>query len=1259
MRKFLVAAVALAPLCFAVSQNQAAAQVTISSGGSTPLATATANNGAADDIDLTGSVSLSSAASGVTPTTGVPTTVGVTINSNNGLTNAGSITLNGVNLTTSASVYATQGTFISNTGAITNSENYTASGTGNGDGLVGAPFANPANTGYISNSLYQRFGILVVGTGLSGALSNTGTISVQGNDSFGIAVEAPVLGGVNTYGTISITGDNDIGLYTSSAGIVSGGSLANANATTTTQPGGIAIVGSVTATGQNSSAVSINGAVTGAITVYSSITATGYSTTTRSTGNNELYKVETAPTDTQQSAAAMIVGASVSQGIFIGAPPVNTTSSTAATVDQDGDGFSDVSEGTGAINVYGSAPALLIGSTSNPIVIGDFSANGNANTEGSSYGPNPNNYGLIVRGSINAAGVYDGVTATALQVGGSITTTNYLGATSTGTSQTVNFTDASGGGGIRVVGSINANTYDANSTAVSIGAGAIVPTILNQDFIDSTVSHSTLALYTPVLPFFSTTPEPTSTAYGILIGSGAKVGTINNVGTISAAATGDNASAIAIQDLSGSVTQVINQGIIEAQIAAGVTGDKTTGSTVALDLSANTTGVNLIQSVNADPISIYVSTTTSASGTTTTTAATTGTVLGSTVTKTTTTTSTITTTVTTTAAGVTTTAASTTPSTPEIIGNVLLGTGANNVQLLGGTMTGALDLGGGATTISQPAAFNISGAGYEGALTYEGKALALSVNGANIVESAGAVTTTSGSVTTSTTSTVTVPTPGLLVDTSTSALALSSLNVGTSGVSTGTIYFAINPAAAAGTPEATVLNVSGVATIGKGAQFGIDLLSAVPTSQTYTVIAANSLVLDGTPSNAALLADVPYLVNGAISTNPTAGTISVTVVDKTAQQLGLNQGQTQAFNAVLAALPNDAGIQSALLSTYTKSAFLGVYNQLLPDYSGGVFQLAAAGSDAITRATSRSNDIENPAGTRGAWAEEFAFGVDRAALGATGYRGDGFGFVGGLETGGAGFGAFGVTGAFLTGTLTDPHSPGDGQQSVSEGELGTYWQGQFGGFKIDARVAGGFARFSDQREIYQTDSTGAITLDRQANGASNGWTATGHFGAAYQWDIGKWFLRPAVRGDYFQLYEGGFTEHGGASTTQTTTNSSGATVDSDGFDLQLASRSGNQATGAASLTIGRTIGTTFVWRPQLEVGYRDAFSGTAGDTTARFLQGGTPFTLTPVQITGGGPTVRLGAKADTDFYELDFEAGAEERNSFYEADIRFNIRVLF
>jgi hypothetical protein len=788
------------------------------------------------------------------------------------------------------------------------------------------------------------------------------------------------------------------------------------------------------------------------------------------------------------------------------------------------------------------------------------------------------------------------VSATAVQVGGQGGTVNLSG-------------------GIRAVGSINASSYDANATAVSIGAGATLNEIRNEDFIDSTVSHSTIALTTPlVFPFNATTSDPSEpvvAAYGIQIGAGATVNKLTNIGTLSAYATGDHASAIAVQDNSGSLSYVFNEGVISAQIAAGVTGDQTYGATTALDLSHNTTGVTLLQQANANPISVDVSVTTSSSGTTTTTASTTGTVTGSTVdTKTTTTSSTVTTTVTTTSAGVTTTTVSTTPTVPEIIGDVLLGTGANNVQLLGGSITGALDLGG-AGSGSQQAQFTIdNGATYEGALTYEGSHLALNVNN------------------------------GTLINTSATTLKLNSLNVGSSGV----VYFAIDPAHSAN----TLFQVSGAVTLASGAGFGVDLLTVVPTTQTYTIVAATPGAISSSVSGGALLVDVPYLVNASATTNASAGTIAVTVTPKTAAQLGLNAGQAAALGPITQSLANDPAIEAALLDTYTKSSFLNVYNQLLPDYAGGVFQLAAAGSDAVTRATSRTNDIENPAGTRGAWAQEFAFGVNRAAFGATGYRGEGFGFVGGLETGGAGYGAFGLTGSFMAGSLNDPHAPGINQQSFSEGEVGGYWQGQFKGLRADARFAGGYVQYTDLRELYQADSTGAITLDRNAKGSSQGWSATGHFGAAYQFDLGRWFIRPSAGGDYFRLYEGGFKEHGG-------TDAAG----NDGFDLALSSRTGYQATGLASLTIGRTIGTSFLWRPQVQIGYRDAFAGTAGDTTARFVSGGSSFTMVPAPIKGGGPMARFGAKADTDFYELDFEAGAEERNNFYSADLRFNVRVLF
>ena len=71
------------------------------------------------------------------------------------------------------------------------------------------------------------------------------------------------------------------------------------------------------------------------------------------------------------------------------------------------------------------------------------------------------------------------------------------------------------------------------------------------------------------------------------------------------------------------------------------------------------------------------------------------------------------------------------------------------------------------------------------------------------------------------------------------------------------------------------------------------------------------------------------------------------------------------------------------------------------------------------------------------------------------------------------------------------------------------------------------------------------------------------------------YFRPQVHGDYFYLNQGAYTEHGGG------------TAAGDGFDLAVAQRNGNEASGTASLVTGITFGQGFRWRPELELGYRD------------------------------------------------------------------------
>ena len=1171
MRRNLVAAVALAPLCLAASRGVALATDTITSGVNAPIATATATNGGPDDIDVsTGSVSITAAAPnavGVTPA--------ITLNSSNNVSIEGSVSVSGVNNSAGVLVYGGTSTPIGsiiNSGTIANSVSY--SPTVNGNGLNDAPFASPTSAGL--------YGIRVLGPSYIGDIENTGTITVQGQTSSAISIEAPLLSGslngtaftgslINT-GTISLTGDSGAAIQSLRTGSISGA---------------VTIEGAVSALGTGSKAIDLEGDVGGRISIYSAVTATGYATTTRPSNTTTLQSVESTingaltGVQVQQSGGAAVINGNVGGGIFIGAPPVGTTTATSITQDLDGDGLVDVSEGVGEILNSGSLPALSIGNaTGAASVIGVV---GGTDSDIDLPSGSTNNFGLIVRGEISGEGVFDGVSATGLQIGSG----------NTATPVTVT-------GGVRVVGSVSADSFVADATAIHIISGGIVPEIRNEDFIESSVANSSVTGTN-----YAGTANLNAASTGILIDAGAQVSTISNFGILQATANGDTMTAAAVRDASGSVSNVLNEGVISA-VVTPVTSELTlaAGSDVALDLSKNTTGVTLTQQVNPDPIPVNVSTTTSASGVVTTAASFT------------TVTSSVTTTTTTTTAGVTTVTTTTTPTYPQIIGDVMLGNGANTVNLYGGSVQGALSLGNGAggsltLGVDDPATGAESTAFYQGALSFGGTGLALNV--AN----------------------------GELINTSATTLNLSSLNVGAKGV----LYAAIDPVAGA----ATLYNVTGAATLASGAQLGIVLNSPLLSETTYTIIKAGSLSdLTGGALSATAL---PYVLIGTESSNAAAGTISIDLRTRTTAELGLNPAEGAAFGALYSNLPNDPQIENALLNTYSKSSFLGVYDQLLPDYSGGVFELALAASDAVTRATSRVNDIENPSGTRGAWAEEVAFGVNHDKDANTaGYQGGGFGFVGGLETGGAGLGAFGLTGSFLTGDIKDPHSPGDNLSSFSEGEFGGYWQAQLGGFRADARAAGGYLLYANRRELLLKDVSGAITLDRSSKASSTGYSATGHFGLGYQTNpIGWVYFRPQVRGDYFYLNQGAYTEHGGA-----------VVPGEDGFDLSVDRRNGNEASGTASLVTGVTFGQGFRWRPELELGYRDVFTGTAGTTVAQLAQGnGQSFALSPDDIKGGGPIGRLDVKADTDFYELNFEAGLEDRTHFTEGDLRISVRVLF
>jgi len=495
MRK-LLAATCLTPLSFALLPAVANAETVISTAITTQVLTSTGN----DDVRISSTGSVKPAGGNA-----------VTIDSNDSVKNEGLIQITGAN--NSAGIVANPGLAgnITNSGTITIDESYTPTDTDN-DGDIDGAFAQGSG----------RFGIHVLSGGtFTGNILNSGNITIEGNASAGIAVDSTLAGNISlTGGTINVLGDNGVGLRTSAV---------NGNVNLTN--------GTIIAQGAGSVGVSLGGNISGALVIQNSVTASGYRYLTPPADPSKLDA-----DDLLQGGSAVVVAGNVAGGIVFDARPAdNSTTDT----DEDDDLIEDANEGTAAIFSYGAAPAVQIGTSSQAVTVGAVASS----TAG---------HGLVIKGGIHGNGVYKGVSATGLSIGGA--------------GQTVAIA-----GGATISGNVTAQASEANAIAIKIGAGATVPELV----ISGTVAAQGGG-------------TDTTSAQAILVDTGANVTTIRNSGNITAARSGSAGTATAILDKSGGLNLVENSGLIT------VNNSDTLGTAAtAIDLSANTVGATVRQTVVA------------------------------------------------------------------------------------------------------------------------------------------------------------------------------------------------------------------------------------------------------------------------------------------------------------------------------------------------------------------------------------------------------------------------------------------------------------------------------------------------------------------------------------------------------------------------------------------------------------------------------------------------------------------------------------
>ena len=334
----------------------------------------------------------------------------------------------------------------------------------------------------------------------------------------------------------------------------------------------------------------------------------------------------------QQGGAALTIGGSVADGVILSAAPINPSTTDP---DVDKNGVPDALQGTANVVSFGAAPAMQIGGAS-AISFGAYTAANYISPNNTS--PPPKTFGLVVQGSVSGFGLFDPLTtpflpgvvsATGLQIGGQILVTpaiDVFNSSNVYQSTTPAVWAASGAvniaGGLYNSGSISAQAYQADATAIHIGADPLsghcnpcalvtLPTIYNDgQIVASSIQVNSATTSTNNGSGLPATPAPVAVnVTAILIEKDANVTSITNNSGILAELSGTGGvggSTTAILDKSGTLQSVTNTGSIDAFLNQTLAttpmpldGADGSSNTVAIDMSAGTAAQTISQSVLA------------------------------------------------------------------------------------------------------------------------------------------------------------------------------------------------------------------------------------------------------------------------------------------------------------------------------------------------------------------------------------------------------------------------------------------------------------------------------------------------------------------------------------------------------------------------------------------------------------------------------------------------------------------------------------
>lgn len=569
---------------------------------------------------------------------------------------------------------------------------------------------------------------------------------------------------------------------------------------------------------------------------------------------------------------------------------------------------------------------------------------------------------------------------------------------------------------------------------------------------------------------------------------------------------------------------------------------------------------------------------------------------------------------------------------PSISGDILLGTGSDTLDVADGKLTGNVSFGGGSNR------FALSGdAVAAGKLSFGAGADTLTTNGTSIFS--GTVDFGGGA------DTLTIAdTSSFVAQLSNSSGLAVSVNKGTFGVlksasiasldvsNGGALAVTLDKAAGA----SSMLTVGGTASFGTGSTLQLNVANVDQAEGHFVVIDAGTLV--GGNNLAATTDLLPFLYKGALSV--TGNQVAVDISRKNTTELGLNQSESAAFDAIYEALALDDEIGDSFLAIRNQADFVGQLRQMLPDHAGGTFEAVTMGDRAVARILNDPNPPYKQDGRMSYWASQVAWGSSKSIGSTAGYEIGGWGASGGAEVS-TKLGKFGGSLAYLWGKDDDKAT--DNRVAANQYSLAAHWRFAVDGFQVAARGSYAFLNFDGKRFFRST--VGGEDIEREIEGNWNGNLFSASAVASQELWAGGFFVRPSAGIEYYSLSEDGYQEEGGG----------------EALDLAVDERKSDELAVTGLLIAGFELGALEqdegYFRFEAEAGRRQIVGGSLGKTSARFADGET-FVLTPEERQSGW-VGRVRAIGGDSAFRVAGEVGAEEREEKLGISARASIAMGF